>query len=288
MLRSPGTVEERLGQELLLRAGEWEQVTPESAGWTYLSFRVEVASEGQEVAGSTGGHEVCFLVLSGSCAVEAHGETWELPGRASVFEGMPWALYLPPDSLYRISATRNLEIAVAGSRAEERHPPRLIEPSSVEIEVRGAGNATRQVNHVIAPDFPAQRLEIVELYTPAGNWSSYPPHKHDEDRGDEETILEEIYYYRTNRPEAFGLQRLYSLRHGLDLTCWVADGDLLQVPYGYHMSAAGHGFDLYYLNALAGPVPARSMAASDDPGMAWIRKSWQRMERDPRVPMVTP
>src|SRR5919108_5496653 len=288
MLRSPGTVEERLGQELLLRAGEWEQVTPESAGWTYLSFRVEVASEGQEVTGSTGGHEVCFLVLSGSCAVEAHGELWELPGRASVFEGMPWALYLPPDSLYRIRAAGNLEIAVAGSRAEERHPPRLIEPSSVEIEVRGAGNATRQVNHVIAPDFPAQRLEIVELYTPAGNWSSYPPHKHDEDRGDEETILEEIYYYRTNRPEAFGLQRLYSLRHGLDLTCWVADGDLLQVPYGYHMSAAAHGFDLYYLNALAGPVPARSMAASDDPGMAWIRKSWQRMERDPRVPMVTP
>jgi 5-deoxy-glucuronate isomerase len=277
-----------LSEELLLRSGRWRRVTAQSAGWSYLSFRVEKVSRGQNLEGSTGDEEICFIVLSGACSIESHGERWELPGRRSVFEGMPWGLYLPPESVYRIGAAADLELAVAGAQAEKRHPPRLVDPESVAVEVRGAGNATRQVNHVIAPDFPAHRLEVVELYTPSGNWSSYPPHKHDEERGEDETILEEIYYYRTNRPEAFGLQRLYSPRHGLDLTCWVGNGDLLQVPYGYHMSAAPHGFDLYYLNALAGPARVRSMAASDDPAMAWIRDSWTDLERDPRVPMVTP
>jgi 5-deoxy-glucuronate isomerase len=162
----------------------------------------------------------------------------------------------------------------------------FIAPEEVEIEVRGAGNATRQINHIVKPEFPAERLLVVEVFTPSGNWSSYPPHKHDEDRPPGEVILEETYYYRAARPEAFAIQRLYSPRHELDVTVTVRDGDLMLVPYGYHTTCAAHGYDLYYLNALAGD--RRSMAASDDPQLAWIRAAWDRMEKDPRVPLVRP
>jgi 5-deoxy-glucuronate isomerase len=161
-------------------------------------------------------------------------------------------------------------------------------PADVEIEVRGSGNATRQINHIVKPDFPAQRLLVVEVFTPAGNWSSYPPHKHDEDRPPEEVVLEEVYYYRTRRepPGAFAVQRLYSPEHGTDITATVRDSDLMLVPWGYHTTCAAHGYDLYYLNALAGD--RRSMAAADDPALAWIRPAWAELAPDPRVPLVKP
>jgi 5-deoxy-glucuronate isomerase len=126
---------------------------------------------------------------------------------------------------------------------------------------------------------------VVEVFTPSGNWSSYPPHKHDEDDPPGEVVLEETYYFRTRDPAAFAVQRLYSAPRGLDLTATVRDGDLLLVPFGYHTTAAAHGYDLYYLNALAGD--RRSMAAADDPALAWIRDAWNDMDKDPRVPMVT-
>jgi 5-deoxy-glucuronate isomerase len=157
----------------------------------------------------------------------------------------------------------------------------LVRPEDVEIEVRGAGNATRQINHIVKPEFPAERLLVVEVFTPAGNWSSYPPHKHDEDHPPGEVVLEETYYFRT---DGWAVQRLYSPRHDLDLTETVRDGDLMLVPYGYHTTAAAHGYDLYYLNALAGD--RRSMAAADDPDLAWIRGAWAELEPDPRVPLV--
>jgi 5-deoxy-glucuronate isomerase len=265
--------------ELLLRAGEWGEVTPESAGWSHLSFRVERAPFGGEAQGE----EVALVVLGGRCAVEADGERWELGGRTSVFDGMPWALYLPLGTSYRVEG--DAEVAVCAARCETRREPVLVHPEDVEIEVRGAGNATRQINHILEPEFPAERLLVVEVYTPSGNWSSYPPHKHDEDRPPGEVELEETYYFRTRDPAAFAVQRLYSPRHGLDLTATVRDGDLLLVPWGYHTTAAAHGYDLYYLNALAGE--RRSMAAADDPALAWTRAAWESMEKDPRVPLVT-
>ncbi len=139
------------------------------------------------------------MPLSGRCAVEAEGERWELGGRASVFEGMPWALYLPRDTDYRVEPLGALELAVCGARCEQRLEPVLVRPEDVEIEVRGAGNATRQINHILKPDFPAERLLVVEVFTPSGNWSSYPPHKHDEDDPPGEVVLEETYYYRDGR-----------------------------------------------------------------------------------------
>jgi 5-deoxy-glucuronate isomerase len=263
--------------DLLLRAG-FEPVTPGSAGWRYLSFRVETGS----FLDWSGVDEVALVALSGRVRVEADGESWELGGRESVFGGMPWALYLPRETEYRVEADG--DIAVCGARCEQRRAPVLVRPEQVEIEVRGAGNATRQINHIIKPEFPAERLLVVEVFTPAGNWSSYPPHKHDEDRPPDEVVLEETYYFRTPAPEAFAVQRLYSRRHGVDVTETVRDGDLMLVPYGYHTTAAAHGYDLYYLNALAGD--RRSMAAADDPALHWVRAAWADLEPDPRVPLV--
>jgi 5-deoxy-glucuronate isomerase len=261
--------------ELLWRAGEWEQVTPEAAGWRYLYFGVRAAP----FSSQTGGGEIALVPLCGRCTVEAEGERWEIGGRASVFDGMPWALYLPRETAYRVEG--DAEVAICGALCERRLEPRLVRPEDVEVEVRGAGNATRQINHLLKPDFPAQRLLVVEVFTPSGNWSSYPPHKHDEDQPPGEVVLEETYYFRT---DGFAVQRLYSPRHGLDLTETVRDGDVLLVPYGYHTTAAAHGYDLYYLNALAGE--RRSMAAADDPALAWVRPAWDAMEPDPRVPLV--
>jgi len=264
--------------ELLLRANEWDEVTPGSAGWQYLSFAVR--RDG--FAADTGENEIALVALGGRCRVEAEGESWELGGRGSVFDGMPWALYLPRDTAYRVVG--EAEVAMCGARCDRRREPVLIRPEDVEIEVRGAGNATRQINHIVSPEFPAERLLVVEVFTPAGNWSSYPPHKHDEDNPPGEVVLEETYYFRAARPEAFAVQRLYSPRHGLDMTETVRDGDLMLVPYGYHTTAAAHGYDLYYLNALAGD--RRSMASADDPALAWIRGAWAGLEPDPRVPLV--
>jgi 5-deoxy-glucuronate isomerase len=270
--------------DLLLKAGEWEAVTPQSAEWRYLSFGVWTGPAGTSEELATHESEVALVALGGRCLVEALGKRWEIGGRANVFEGMPWALYLPPATVYRLQALTDLELAVCAARCERSFPPALVTPGDVEIEARGAGNATRQINHILTPEFPAHRLLVVEVFTPAGNWSSYPPHKHDEDRPPAEVVLEETYYYRTPRPEAFAVQRLYSPRDGVDVTVTVRDGDLMLVPFGYHTTCAAHGYDLYYLNALAGD--RRSMAASDDPELAWVRPAWDGMAKDPRVPLV--
>jgi 5-deoxy-glucuronate isomerase len=265
---------------LLLQAGEWGGVTPESAGWRYLFFEVFAES----FARAADDIERVLVPLRGTCRVEAGGQSWEIGERDDVFAGLPTALYLPRDTPFE--AAVDGELAVCGARCEQKRQPALIASDDVEIEVRGAGNATRQINHIVKPDFPAERILVVEVYTPSGNWSSYPPHKHDEDHGEREAVLEETYYFRTRdeHPGAFAVQRLYSPAHDLDLTVTVRDGDLLLVPYGYHTTCAAHGYDLYYLNALAGD--RRTMAAADDPELAWIRPAWAELQPDPRVPLV--
>jgi 5-deoxy-glucuronate isomerase len=265
----------------LLRAGEWDRVTPESAGWRYLSFRVERLAGAEER--DTGPVETAIVLLEGACTVEADGSRFELGPRAGVFEQLPWTLYLPRDTEYRIDG--EAELAIASARCSVRREPVLQLPGEVDVEVRGAGNATRQISNMIQPGFPAERLLVVEVLTPAGNWSSYPPHKHDEERLPGEARLEEVYYYRAPAPEAFGLQRLYSPEYGVDESWAVHDGDVLQVPYGYHPFSAAPGYDFYYLNALAGDH--HTMAAADDPALAWIRGTWADMPKDPRVPLVT-
>ena len=195
---------------------------------------------------------------------------------------MPYAVYLPVGTQYSVSAETDCDLAFCFCRATQRHPARLITPEDIEVEIRGAGNATRQINKIIRPEFAADRLLVVEVYTPSGNWSSYPPHKHDVHNPPGEVDLEEIYYYRIDRPEGYAIQRVYTRDHRLDATVTVRDGELVLIPEGYHPVVAAHGYNVYYLNALAGS--ARSMAASDDPDYAWVRQTWTT--KDPRLPLV--
>lgn len=268
--------------ELLLRAGEWAQVTPESAGWSRLYFGVRRTP----FASETGAVEVVLVVLGGRCRVEAEGQTWELEGRETVFDGMPWALYLPRDTAYSVHG--DAEVAICGARCERRREPVLVRPGDVEVEVRGAGNATRQINHIVKPDFPAERLLVVEVFTPSGNWSSYPPHKHDQHRVSAEGVLleadlEEVYLYKMNRPGGHALQRIYTDDRSLDATVVAKDDDIVLVPYGYHPVSAAYGYDCYYLNFLAGT--AQSLACTDDPEHAWVKGTWP--PPDPRLPVVS-
>jgi 5-deoxy-glucuronate isomerase len=259
-------------------------VTPDSTGFAYLTFRIRKMLGGEKVSFKTGDCELGIVVLGGRCSVDSTAGSWlDFGGRAHVFDGLPYALYLSIETEFTVSATTDCEIALCFSRAEEKFPARLITPGEVEVEVRGGANATRQINHILKPEFPAQRLLLVEVYTPSGNWSSYPPHKHDVHSPPDEVDLEEIYYYKIDRPEGYAIQRVYTPDGRIDQTLTVRDGELVLIPEGYHLVVAAHGYNVYYLNALAGS--ARSMAASDDPAYAWVRQSWT--EQDPRVPLVT-
>jgi len=258
-----------------------EAVTPELAGWRYLSFSVHTLTAPTVIGRRD--HETAIVILGGG---GARVDDLELPGRASVWDGLPSAAYLPPGVTASIAPVGQLvTVAVANAPASGRATadgPVRIGPEDVTVEIRGAGNATRQINHIITPDFPADRLEVVEVYTPSGNWSSWPPHKHDTDDMPREAILEEVYSYRFRRPEAWGVQRLYGGSN--DALYAVRDGETVIVADGYHPFAATHGDDAYYLNALAGDV--RTMACSFDPALDHVREAWGHMEPDPRVPLV--
>jgi len=256
----------------------------ETFGFDLLGFRVQKLAAGARVEEDTANWELGLVVLGGICSVESSRGNWSSIGkRANVFQGLPYALYLPIQTSYKIATAQGCEIAFCYSRAEQPYPPRLVTPADIEIEIRGAGNATRQINKIIQPEFEAHRLLIVEVYTPSGNWSSYPPHKHDVHNPPAEVELEEFYYYKIDRPEGYAVQKVYTRDHRIDETLTVRDGDLVLIPEGYHPVVAAHGYNVYYLNLLAGS--ARSMAASDDPDYKWVRENWR--ERDPRLPLVT-
>ena len=264
-------------------SGESMVVTPESTGFEYLTLRIRKVLRGEKFSSETGACELGLVVLGGRCSVESTVGSWfDFGSRADVFDGMPTALYLPIETEFTVIAETDCEIALCFSRAEEKFPARLITPGEVEVEIRGGANATRQINHILKPEFPAQRLLLVEVYTPSGNWSSYPPHKHDVHSPPEEVDLEEIYYYKIDRPEGYAIQRVYTPDGRINQTLTVRDGELVLIPEGYHPVVAAHGYNVYYLNALAGS--ARSMAASDDPAYAWVRQSWT--EQDARLPLV--
>jgi 5-deoxy-glucuronate isomerase len=258
-------------------------VTPERAGWRYLSFAVrDIGAEDLEVGGD--GIETVVVTLAGGVRVGS----LELEGRAGVFAGGAWAAYLPPGHSARVSGHRGATIAIASAPASGREgvstTPVLITAGQLRVETRGAGNATRQINHIIEPDFPADRLLVVEVYTPSGNWSSWPPHKHDTDDMPDEAVLEEIYCYQFRRPEAWGIQRVYRRDGSRDALWSVRHGEVVMVTDGYHPFVAAQGDDAYYLNVLAGD--RRTMACSFDPDLDFVRASWAEMPADPRVPLV--
>jgi 5-deoxy-glucuronate isomerase len=257
-------------------------VTPRRAGWRYVSFTVRQIGRGDTWRGSTGREELCIVLLEGSCRVGWNGDSVELGPRRDVFSSYPHALYLPPSTRFELRAADRTIVADCRAPARSTHPARAIRPENCGFEIRGGGNATRQIVDIVSPAFPADRLMICEVFTPSGNWSSYPPHKHDKDNPPGEVDLEEIYYYRFADPDAYGIQRLYGPGDRHDRAITVRHGDVVLVRDGYHPFVAAHGYDAYYLNVLAGT--RRSMAASDDPRYAQFRARWP--EADPRVPLV--
>lgn len=264
-------------------------ITPQTAGWDHTGLRVLRLPAGGTWELITGTTELAVLPLSGSCTVECDGHRFGLEGRDDVFSRVTDFAYLPIDCEARISSSGGGEFALPFAEASNRLDPAYGPAGDVPIEVRGAGQFTRQITNFLEPDaFPADRLIAVEVLTPEGNWSSYPPHKHDEDRPGE-VINEEIYYFRLSAEGGFGLHHLYTPDRDIDATERIEHGDVFLIPRGYHgPSVAAPGYDLYYLNAMAGPGDERSMANCLDPAHAWV---WEelRPERDPdpRLPMTT-
>jgi 5-deoxy-glucuronate isomerase len=259
------------------------EVTPESAGWEFIRFTVHRVGAGATWQRTLRGQECCVVLLSGSGAVSVDDDPAERFGpRASVFDSYPHAVYVPHGHRVTFRAEAVSEIAECCAPSEKRLAPQIIRPEDCGFEIRGGGNATRQIVDILAPSFPADRLLICEVFTPSGNWSSYPPHKHDVDNPPAEVDLEETYYYRMRGADASGSQRLYTADGSSDVTLKVEDGDLVLIREGYHPFVAAYGFDAYYLNVLAGT--RRSMAASDDPRYAAFRASWP--PPDPRVPLL--
>ena len=260
-------------------------ITPKRAGWQRVGFAVRQVAAGATWTARTGTDEVCLVLLSGLVAA-----TWspgqkmrvKLGPRRDVFSDYPHALYLPPGTTVVVHASRRSEIAECRSPTSRARPARLIRPADCGLEVRGGGNATRQIIDILPPSADADRLLVCEVLTPAGNWSSYPPHKHDRHAPPIEADLEETYYYRFSGADAYGIQRLYTANGRVDEMLRVADGDLVLVREGYHPFVAAPGWDAYYLNTLAGSY--RSMAATDDPRYAHLRANWP--PPDPRVPMI--
>lgn len=272
------------------RSDEYTRVTPQKAGWDLLHFAARRMQRGEQWSHNTGEHEYAFVILGGTCTVRSSRGEWQNVGRRpDVFSGMPYTLYLPRQTEFTVEAhSDSFDLAYGWCETDEDHPPRLVTPEQVSVEIRGGANATRQINSLIPPGFDCHRLVCVEVYTPSGNWSSYPPHKHDEHREDQagnvlEADLEEIYFYKVDRPEGYAIQRVYTNDHRLDEVLLARNDDLALVPEGYHPVVSAHGYTTYYLNFLAGS--AQSLANSDDPQYAWVKETWA--EKDSRLPIVS-
>ncbi|MFF7774819.1 5-deoxy-glucuronate isomerase [Streptomyces tanashiensis] len=235
-------------------------IDPGRAGWTYSALRILTLGPGEIHSFESGDSEWAVLPLSGACSVRVDGEILELLGRTSVFEGVTDFAYVPRDAHAQIASGAGGRFALAGAKCERRLPARYGPAPEVPVETRGGGNRTREVRNFASADaFACDRLIAVEVVTPGGNWSSYPPHKHDEHRPGTESVLEEIYYYEIAGPHGLGYQRISPSRPGgAELLAEVRDGDAVLVPDGWHgPSIAQPGHDLYYLNVMAGPGPER-------------------------------
>jgi 5-deoxy-glucuronate isomerase len=270
-------------------------IHPATAGWTYLSFRTVRRKPGEELAGQTGNEETALIWLGGTADVDGFGAVGE---RADVFSGKPSALLLPPGARYRLRARTALHLAIVSAPAESTLPARLIRPDEVRVEIRGKDVTERRIHWILSEKDAAARLLLVEVLTPAGHWSTYPPHKHDEDKAGIERALEELYYYRFNPEQGFAFQGIYTKPSpssgslpppragfnspspsgggqggGLNVAIRARHEDLVLVPRGYHVVSAAPGYDCYYLNAMAGAV--REWLFTTDPDHEWLM-DWKK------------
>ena len=268
----------------------YQRILAADAHWQHLNMEARLMKMGETWEGDTGQFEYGFILLSGNFKAETSKGNWQTTnGRKSVFEGIAHTLYLPPHTAFRITATSPLlDLAAGWCSAKGEYPARFKTPGEAAIEVRGGDNATRQINSLVEPGFGAEKLVAVEVYTPSGNWSSYPAHKHDERKVDAdgnllEACLEEFYFFKIDKPAGFAIQQVYTSDRSLDEVVKVHHNDVMLVPKGFHPVVAGHGFNCYYLNFLAGSD--QSLANTTDPDHEWIFNSWKG--KDPRIPMVT-
>jgi 5-deoxy-glucuronate isomerase len=256
--------------DLSAAGGQVHRISPQSAGWRYVGFEVFDLLARQKLERDTADREQCLVLLSGRASVSVNGQDFGTIGtRRSPFDGKPFAVYAPARSQLTVAAETTCELAVGSAPGEGRLPPRLIQPDDIGEEVRGAGTNSRYVRNVLPASAAAERLLVVEVLTPGGHWSSYPPHKHDCELNGE-TQLEETYYHRLSRPGGFAFQRVYTDDRTLDETMTVQDRDVVLVPRGYHPVSAAHGFDLYYLNVMAGPE--RRWQFTNAPGYEFLTR----------------
>lgn len=252
-------------------SGKIHDVTPASAGWGYVGFELHRLAAGETASGRLDTEEAILVVVEGKAAIEAAGRDWGVLGdRMDVFERTPpHALYVPPGSAWTARAETALTLAVCKAPAKGGRPARRLGPDGITLTQRGSGSNTRWINNIaMEAEDVADSLLVTEVFTPAGNWSSYPSHRHDEDRYPEITYLEETYYHRLNPPQGFAVQRVYTEDGELDETMAVKNHDLVLVPRGHHPCGAVHGYDLYYLNVMAGPLRKWRFVA--DPDHAWL------------------
>ncbi|WP_417579680.1 5-deoxy-glucuronate isomerase [Pelagibacterium sp.] len=245
--------------ELLVRpsgtSGKVIEITPQSAGWRYVGFELHKLAAGETVSAQTGEREVCLVFVTGTGRVDAGGRALgEMGGRKSPFEGKPAAVYVPGENTWSVTAVSDVELAVCSAPALTSREIVVIGADAMSQEVRGKGTNTRHVTNILPEtDGVADSLLVVEVITPGGHTSSYPPHKHDRDALPEESYLEETYYHRLNPHQGYAFQRVYTEDRSLDEVLLIENGVTTLVPKGYHPCAAIHGYDLYYLNVMAGP-----------------------------------
>jgi 5-deoxy-glucuronate isomerase len=243
------------------------EVTPASAGWSYVGFEVLALEPGFVAPRATGDRELCVVVVHGTAHVGSeHGQWRDLGGRADPWSGLPDAVYLPPGTSATIEGDGEVALCWAPALAGGASA-RVLPGAEIEVETRGYGALERTVRPILMSDREADSLLVCEVITPAGHWSSYPPHKHDRDDPPAETLLEETYYHRISPARGFGLQRVYTDDRSLDETVAFGDRDCVLVPRGYHTVAAPPGYRVYYLNVMAGPT--RVWAVSNDPDHEW-------------------
>jgi 5-deoxy-glucuronate isomerase len=267
---------------------ETVRITPERAGWGYTGLKVlDLPAPGSAYRGGTGEDEMLVVPLAGSCTVDCDAGGAELAGRTDVFAAVTDCAYLPRECAFSITTAAGGRFALACARARRRLPFRYVAASDVRVELRGAGACSRRVSNFGTPDvLKADRLIACEVFTPAGNWSSYPPHKHDAERSGE-SVLEEIYYFEVaDGPAGPGLayQRVYGTpERPADMLAEVRSADVVIIPHGWHgPSMAVPGYDLYYLNVMAGPG-RREWLICEDPAHSWVRDQWKDQQVDPRL-----
>jgi 5-deoxy-glucuronate isomerase len=265
------------------QSGELLRFSRDSVQWEWMSMSARRLNPGELYETATQDEEAAFVILGGRCTANWGKGEQEIGNRKNVFDGLPYCVYLPNGHAVKFKAETVCEIAECRVPSLAKLEPRLLTPKDVVTNLRGGGNASRQIVDIVRPDFPADKLVVIEVYTPGGNWSSYPPHKHDVHNPPVEVDLDEIYYYRIDHPrEGFALQRLYSPDKSQDFTVRAEDGDAVLVRSGYHPVVAGPGYNVYYLNFLAGT--SRTLSVTEDPHHVWLKSTWK--ETDPRLPLV--